>query len=136
MTAALWVTLSGIVLTFIGTIYGHYRVSKDSREKTTQAVKDEMKEAIQAVKDEMRGVREESQAKDEEMHAEILLFKQETASGLELVRKDIETLSRHVEKHNGVIERTYELEKAQELTDEKIKVANHRIDDLEKQAAK
>lgn len=136
MTAALWVTLTGIVLTFLGTIYGHYRVSKDSREKTTQAVKEEMKEAIQTVKDEMRGVREESQAKDEEMHAEIILFKQETASGLELIRKDIGVLSTRVERHNGVVDRTYALEQKTAVQEEQIKVANHRIEDLEKLTAK
>lgn len=37
----------------------------------------------------------------------------------------IEQLEKKVDKHNSVIERTYILE-------EKMKVANHRIDDLEK----
>lgn len=36
----------------------------------------------------------------------------------------IEQLEKKVDKHNTVIERTYQLE-------EKIKVANHRIEDLE-----
>ena len=37
----------------------------------------------------------------------------------------IEQLEKKVDKHNSVVERTYQLE-------EKIKVANHRIEDLEK----
>lgn len=41
-------------------------------------------------------------------------------------------LQKQVEKHNSVIERTYKLEEAAALQEEKIKVANHRIDDLEK----
>ena len=41
-------------------------------------------------------------------------------------------LQKQVEKHNSVIERTYKLEEATALQEEKIKVANHRIDDLEK----
>lgn len=41
-------------------------------------------------------------------------------------------LTRTVEKHNNLIERTYELEKKVELHEEKIKVANHRIEDMEK----
>ena len=49
-------------------------------------------------------------------------------------RNDITTLSARVEKHNNVIERTYRLEETDKLLDEKIKVANHRIDDLEKKA--
>lgn len=40
-------------------------------------------------------------------------------------------LQKQVEKHNSVIERTYKLEEATALQEEKIKVANHRIDDLE-----
>lgn len=44
----------------------------------------------------------------------------------------IETLTREVRAHNGLIERTYELERRAALAEEKIKVVNHRIDDLEK----
>ena len=40
-------------------------------------------------------------------------------------------LEKKVEKHNTVIERTYALEKRAEVIEEKIKVANHRIDDWE-----
>jgi len=43
----------------------------------------------------------------------------------------IDQLETKVNKHNQVIERTYELEKHEEITDEKIKVINHRIEDLE-----
>ena len=41
-------------------------------------------------------------------------------------------LQKQVEKHNSVIERTYKLEEATAIQEEKIKVANHRIDDLER----
>lgn len=41
-------------------------------------------------------------------------------------------LEKKVDKHNNVIERTYRLEELSALQEEKIKVANHRIDDLEK----
>lgn len=43
----------------------------------------------------------------------------------------IEELTKHVEQHNKVIDRTYKLEKAAEVFEEKIKTANHRIEDLE-----
>lgn len=43
----------------------------------------------------------------------------------------IEQLEKKVEKHNCVIERVYLLEKHEAVMDEEIKVANHRIDDLE-----
>ncbi len=48
-----------------------------------------------------------------------------------LITYRIEQLEIKVNKHNNLIERTYDLEKAEELTKEKIKVINHRIDDLE-----
>ncbi len=44
----------------------------------------------------------------------------------------IDELTRKVQAHNNLVERTYRLEKRTELQEEKIKVANHRIDDLEK----
>lgn len=43
----------------------------------------------------------------------------------------IEQLEKKVEKHNSVIERVYQLEKHEAVMEEEIKVANHRIDDLE-----
>ena len=44
----------------------------------------------------------------------------------------VEQLEKQVSKHNNLIERTYRLEERTELQEEKIKVANHRIDDLER----
>lgn len=43
----------------------------------------------------------------------------------------IEQLEKKVEKHNGVVERTYKLEKEQEVEEEKLKVINNRLKDLE-----
>ena len=43
----------------------------------------------------------------------------------------IEQLEKKVDKHNTVIERTYKLEEDQAVIKEQIRVANHRISDLE-----
>ena len=43
----------------------------------------------------------------------------------------VEQLEKQVSKHNNLIERTYRLEERTELQEEKIRVANHRIGDLE-----
>lgn len=43
----------------------------------------------------------------------------------------VEQLEKKMEKHNNFIERVYELERVSDVHEEKIKVANHRIDDLE-----
>lgn len=48
-----------------------------------------------------------------------------------LIEYRLDELTKHVEKHNNVIERTYQLEKQQSVTDEKLRVANRRIEDLE-----
>lgn len=45
----------------------------------------------------------------------------------------IEQLEKKVDKHNTVIERTFKLEEAQAVLTEQIKVANHRINDLERE---
>ncbi len=43
----------------------------------------------------------------------------------------IEQLEKKVEKHNNLVERVYKLEQHDAVFDEEIKVANHRISDLE-----
>ncbi|MGN1303798.1 MAG: hypothetical protein ACI4YB_02055 [Oscillospiraceae bacterium] len=48
----------------------------------------------------------------------------------------IEQLEKKVDKHNNLIERVYKLEQDSAVTEEKISVANHRIDDLEHLQAK
>lgn len=43
----------------------------------------------------------------------------------------IEQLEKKVDKHNNLIERVYRIEQHEAVIDQEIKVANHRIDDLE-----
>ena len=52
----------------------------------------------------------------------------------ELSNYRIAQLEKKVDKHNSVIERTFELEKRVALHDEQYKVTKHRLDDLEKGA--
>jgi hypothetical protein len=48
-----------------------------------------------------------------------------------LIAYRIEQLEDKVNKHNQLIERTYALEKRCDVYDEKFKVVNHRVEDLE-----
>lgn len=48
-----------------------------------------------------------------------------------LIEYKLNELTRRVDKHNNVIERVYLLEQHKAVVDEQIRVANHRIDDLE-----
>ena len=43
----------------------------------------------------------------------------------------IEQLEKKVDKHNGVIDRTYKLEEKEAVVSEQLKVINHRLSDLE-----
>lgn len=58
--------------------------------------------------------------------------KQEEINGkIDLVQNDIKHLDAKVEKHNKVIERTYELETKVDVLKEEMKVEQHRTQDLE-----
>lgn len=56
-------------------------------------------------------------------------------AGQKLIAYRLEQLEAKVDKHNQVIERTYKLEEEHSVMEEKLRVANHRIDDLEKKGA-
>ena len=49
-----------------------------------------------------------------------------------LIAYRLEQLEKKQDKHNQLIERTYALEEKTGRLEERVKVANHRIDDLEK----
>ena len=51
--------------------------------------------------------------------------------GNKLTAYRIEQLEQKVNKHNNLIERTFKIEERLTIDEEKINVANHRIDDLE-----
>ncbi len=48
-----------------------------------------------------------------------------------LIAYRLEELEKKVQAHNNLVERMYQVEERTELQEEKIKVANHRIHDLE-----
>jgi ABC-type lipoprotein release transport system permease subunit len=48
-----------------------------------------------------------------------------------LTQYRLEQLEKKVDKHNNVVERMYALEERVAINEEKIKVENHRIEDLE-----
>ena len=47
----------------------------------------------------------------------------------------VEQLEKKVEKHNQVVERVYKLEQSDAVRNEEIKVANHRIEDLDRKVS-
>ena len=55
---------------------------------------------------------------------------------ISLVTYRLEQLEKKQDKYNNIISRIYELEKSEKVLEEKIKVVNHRVDDLEQFNAK
>ena len=92
---------------------------------------EKMQEQINHMKEDITDNMADMSAKIEE-----IIANQETSQMS--IKKDIEhftfcllELDKKVEKHNNVIERTYNLEKNTEVLQEKMRVANARIADLE-----
>lgn len=50
---------------------------------------------------------------------------------IHMIEYKLDQLAKKVALHNSAVERLYIVEKGMALTDEKLKVANHRIEDLE-----
>lgn len=78
----------------------------------------------------------EQQKADLIAHLQEIIANQDDATSkisgeIEMLKYQMYELTKHVERHNSVIERTYELEKRTEIQEERIRVANHRIEDLE-----
>ena len=55
--------------------------------------------------------------------------------GIRIMSYRIEQLEKKVEKHNNLVERMYKVEEQTTLQAEQIRVANHRIQDLESHIA-
>lgn len=57
--------------------------------------------------------------------------KEQHNTTIELIKYKLDQLTKKVDLHNNAVERLYSIEKKCEVYDEKLKVANHRIEDLE-----
>ena len=131
------------LVTAIGTF--HASIKKD-REKAKEELKAELikyheknKEEIKEIRDtDLKEIRKDVNGLGDDLSAMGANLQNKIAIvELELghTRSDIVTLSSRVEKHNGVIERVFHLEDTDKLLEEKIKVANHRLDDLERKTS-
>lgn len=80
----------------------------------------------------MRDIKEDMIAHFQEMIA----TNTELAHQIEMLNVQFTDLDKKVEKHNHVVDRMYAAESAIKVIDEQIKVANHRIEDLESVPAK
>lgn len=120
------------LLVSIGT--WHFSAKKD-REKQRDDIKAELIKYHEKNREEIQDIREKDLRELRDDVANMGANLQNKIALLELslnhTREDITSLSSRVEKHNGVIERVYHCEDKDALLEEKIKVANARILDLE-----
>lgn len=58
-------------------------------------------------------------------------FESDTKHAVDKIEMRIDNLTKNVEKHNSVIERTFQLEKQAAVIENAVKSAHHRIDSLE-----
>lgn len=139
MSDAIICALIAGVVTLITSI-GSFQISvRKDREKAKEELKAELikyheknKEEIKEIREkDLREIRDDLSAMGANLQQKIALIELELGH----TRTDIVTLSARVEKHNGVIERVYHCEDTDKLLEEKIKVANHRLDDLEKKTS-
>lgn len=68
-------------------------------------------------------IRQDSEVQDTKLNGRI-----------DVITQEIKDLTRQVEKHNQVIERTYALENRMGVAEERISDANHRINELRDRA--
>lgn len=115
MTAILSAIISGAVTLVVCILNNNYQRKRD--EKTREAAKEQEQADITVHLEEIKDAQNDS--------------KTQIQNEIEMVKYQLSELTKRVEKHNNVIERTYELEKRTEIQEEKILVANHRIKDLE-----
>ena len=124
MATEIWCALIaggvGIVTTLI-TAIGSFQMSvKKDREKAKEELKAELIKYHEKNQQDILDLKEDVTAMGANLQQKIAI-----------IEVNINTLSDRVEKHNGVIDRVYRCEERIEVSDERQRVANHRIDDLE-----
>ena len=135
MPTEIWCALiSGIVtlITAIGT--WHFSAKKD-REKTRNELEKVLLEYYEKNRNEINIIRNNDlrEIRDDQTDMGANLQQQISSvdNKLAIIENNLNLYSQKVDKHNNVIERVYHLEDADKLLDERIKVANNRILDLE-----
>ena len=124
MATEIWCALIaggvGIVTTLI-TAIGSFQIS----------VKKDREKAKEELKAELIKYHEKNQQDILDLKDDVTSMGANLQQKIAIIEVNINTLSDRVEKHNGVIDRVYRCEERIEVSDERQRVANHRIDDLE-----
>ena len=139
MPTEIWCALIAGVVTLVTTLATLQVTMRKDRDKQRDDIKAELikyheknrEEILDIRQNDLRNLRDDVTSMAANLQQKIAVIELELGH----TRNDITTLSTRVEKHNNVIERVYSLETKAAVFEEKMKVANHRLDDLEKGAA-
>lgn len=108
-------------------LINNYVILKKHRIETQEKAK----EQIDAIKKEINDNMADVTARLEEVIANQETYQMSMKKDMDFMVYRVSSLESKMDKHNNVIERTYNLETTAKLLVEKIDVANHRISDLE-----
>jgi hypothetical protein len=128
--------ISGFTTLLVSIGTWHFSAKKD-REKQRDDIKSELikyyeknREAIKDIRDnDLKEIRDDISTLVASFQQKIAVIEQKIA----IIENNLDIYSQKVEKHNNVIERVYHCEDTDRLLDERIKVGNHRLDDLERE---
>lgn len=128
MPTEIWCALIAGFVTLVTSI-GSFQMSvRKDREKAKEELKAELIKYHEKNREEIDKIR---QGDLREIRDDLSDMGANLQQKIAVIDEQIRQLSDRVEKHNQVVERVFHLEDADKLLDEKIKVANHRLDDLE-----
>lgn len=135
MPTEIWCALIAGTVTLVTTMGTLHVSMRRDREKQRDDIKAELIKYHEKNREEIQGIRDKDLREIRDDVSNMAANLQNKIALLELslnhAREDITALSSRVEKHNQVVERVYHCEDTDKLLDEKIKVANARILDLE-----
>lgn len=122
-----WTTIICSIISSAVVLIGYIMVDKREKNKQLETFKADMvKTLTDHRKEYLEGI-EDVKDNITEIKA---CYQQNTA----IVELKIDALEKKQDVHNNLITRMYAVESQQKVQDEQIKVANHRIEDLEKKA--
>lgn len=106
----------------LGVAFGTWHITmKQQRKKDTDALQASLNQHRDEIRKEVRSLQDD-----------LTQVQAAVQTNIALIDQKIDTLSNRVDKHNNLIERMYAVESKTAVQEEQIKVANHRIEDLEK----
>lgn len=122
----------GAILVYIGNEKNRKHKIAETHAEQLKEVENNIKATLDANRQEYLGCIDRVSKRLDDVENNITSMQAVYQQNTAVIELKIQTLSDRVERHNNVITRTFNLEAKAELLEEKVKVANHRIDDLEK----